>query len=105
MNAATGAVQSPAQRCIRAGRALTVVAAVIAALLIVLPTAWLRGVDGYLFFTLLTLAGIAVVLAVASAVLRGAAESAGATLFLVGVNIALTLVVVVTLFSFRMGAP
>ena len=105
MDAVTDINPTPAQRCVRASSVLTGVATVIAALLVSLPAAWSRGIDWPLFLAFLAVAGSALVLAVAGAVLRGATQSADTTIVLIGVNIAMTLGVVVVLFNFRMGAP
>jgi hypothetical protein len=105
MDAAATATSTPARRYIRASTALTGLAVIIAAVLLFLPSAWLRNVVGPLFFALLGSAGAAVVVAVIAALSRGANQSAGSAIVLIGLNVIVTLVVVVALFSFRMGAP
>ena len=104
MNAAT-ANHAPAQRCVRISRGLTALAIVVVVLLVTLPTAWLPGTEWVLFIAFLLLAGGALVLAVAACIVRGADQAVGTAMVLMGLNIVVTLSVVVALFNFRMGAP
>jgi len=105
MDAATTNNQSPAQRCIRTSSVLTAVGAVVAAFLVTLPSAWLRGVDWPLFIAFLALAGSGLILGIAGAVVRGATAHAATAVVLIGLNIVMALGVIIALFSFRMGAP
>jgi len=105
MDATAANSQTPAQRCVRTSGVLTGLGVVAAVLLVSLPAAWRSGIEGPLLLAFFGLAGGGLVLAVTGAAVRGAHASAGTAIVLIGINLVALLAMVVTLFSFRMGAP
>jgi hypothetical protein len=104
MNAAVVPKQSPAQHCVRASGAFTGLAVGVAVMLL-LPIQLLRQAQWLVLVAFAVLVVGALALAVAAAVVRGADESAGFAIVLVGFNMVLGLGVLIASFSFRMGAP
>lgn len=95
----------PARRMIRISVAVTLVAGLIVILLFALPDSWLRGIDWYLFLAFVSAAGLAIVLALVGAAVRGANEIVVSAIGLIGLNLMVLLGVTMALFHFRMGAP
>ena len=103
MNTVALANQSPAQRCVRISRVLTILAIVVIVVLFVFPTT--SALEWVLLMAYVLLAGGGLVLAVAASIVRGADKAVGGAIVLMGLNIVVALSVVVALFNFRMGAP
>ena len=97
----------PAWRFLRFSVALSIVGVVAFLLIFTLPRGWASRweLDWYLFWTGTSISCLAIVLALVACAVRGAEAAVGSALAILGLNVITFLVVVLMLFSFRMGAP